>query len=66
MSDKAKKAVEKPLDKAFPLESLRKNCIKVFGVTTSTFDGAMSNVSGPLTIAEARNIIDSWSKKGAK
>lgn len=62
---KAETPIEKPLEKEFPLSVLRKNSIKLFGVTTATFDGAMSEVEGPLTIAEARNTIDAWSKKGA-
>lgn len=46
----------------FPLEVLRKDSLKLFGVTTSTFDGAMDGHKGPFTVAKAREIIDTWKR----
>lgn len=43
------------------------NCVKLFGVTTSTFDGAMRSCeSAELTISEAKKMIDTWLKKPRK
>lgn len=45
----------------FKIEKLRENSMKLFGITTSTFDGAMygQNVT-ELTVEEARKIINNW------
>jgi len=50
-------ATKKPV---FSLERLRLDCLKVFGVTVSTFDGAMFERQGKFTIDEAREIIQNW------
>lgn len=66
MSD-AKTAVKadvSPKEKTYELSMLRRNSIKLFGVTTSTFDGAMSGQNAPLTISDAKGIIEKW-KRGA-
>lgn len=45
----------------FKVEKLRANSMKLFKVTTSTFDGAMhGRKESEMTIAEARAIIDKW------
>lgn len=50
----------------FDLATLRKDCLKLFGVTSSTFDGAMSGKTGPYTVDEAKNIITGWGREAAK
>lgn len=47
----------------FPLEVLRKDCMKLYHVTTSTFDGATSGMTGERTINEVRDVISAWGKK---
>lgn len=48
-------------DLVYPVEKLRANCMKLFGITTSTFDGAMhGQKKAEMTIAEAKSIIDTW------
>ena len=49
-------------DAKFPLETLRKDCVKLFGITSSTFDGAMYGKTGEFTIADAASIINDWKK----
>jgi len=46
----------------FDVQTLRGSCLKLFGVTTSTFDGAMHGQKGPFSIAEAKSIIEGWKK----
>lgn len=65
MSNKAVKTESVPVTKketAFPLDVLRKDSVKLFNVTTSTFDGAMTGQSGPLTIAKASEVIEAWKR----
>lgn len=49
-------------DAKFPLATLRKDCVKLFGITSSTFDGAIYGKDGEYTIAEAKRIIEDWKK----
>jgi hypothetical protein len=60
MADK-KKALQ-----TFSIEALRKSCMKLFGITTSTFDGAMEGQKGPLTLEAAQQIIEAWKGKAVK
>ena len=39
---------------------------KLFGVTTSTFDGATYNLKGKYTVSEMKAIIDRWKNKEVK
>ncbi len=57
---KAAKPVAKEAE--FPVEVLRKDSVKLFGVTTSTFDGAMDGHAGPYTVAQAKEIIEGWKR----
>ena len=50
----------------FSLEKLRENCLKLFGITQSTFDGAAHGLSGEFTVSEITNIITKWKNKEAK
>jgi len=47
----------------FTVERLGKDCYRLFGVSSSTYDGATYGVKGEHTVEEVRNIIDSWLKK---
>lgn len=47
----------------FSLERLRRDCFKVFGVTTSTFDGATYGLKGEFTVKELRDKIHAWQNK---
>lgn len=56
----AKPAKAAPIQK-YLVEKLKKDCINLFGVTTSTFDGAMyGHDETELSIDEARVIIDEF------
>ena len=48
--------------KVYDLSDLRSSSVKLLGVTTSTYDGAMQNQTGPLSISEAKAIIENWKK----
>lgn len=63
-ANKAAKVDPVPVKKetAYPLDTLRKDSVKLFNVTTSTFDGAMTGQNGPMTIAKAGEIIEAWKR----
>lgn len=44
----------------FSLDRLRKDCLKLFGVTVSTFDGAAFGLTGRFTVEEMRARIEKW------
>lgn len=48
------------------LSVLRKNSVRLFNVTSSTFDGAMVGQTGPLTVSTAKSIIERFKKGVAK
>lgn len=50
----------------FTLKKLRENCMTLFGVTTSTFDGAAYSLHGEYSVAEMKEIIRKWNKKEVK
>lgn len=50
-------AVKEPV---FSLERLRRDCFKLLGVSTSTFDGATFGRKGEFTVKEIREIINAW------
>jgi hypothetical protein len=64
----AKAVQEKPEQEApkFSVEQLRKHCVRLFGISSSTFDGAMYGKKEPMTIEEAKAIIKGWLGKEAK
>ena len=47
----------------FPVARLREKCYDLFGVTTSTFDGATYGLSGEYTVEEMKDKIRIWQKK---
>ena len=67
MSNKtAKEAVEKTIPPKFTIERLRASCIKLFGITASTFDGATYGLTGQFTVDAMKEHIDKWLKKPMK
>ena len=50
----------------YPIEKLRYNCFALFGVTTSTFDGATHGYHGEYSIDEIKKAIDKWQKSAVK
>ena len=72
MAEKSEKAVaataKGKAEAKFPLETLRKDCMKLFRVSSSTFAGATVGLSGDkeYTIPEVKTHIDAWLKKGVK
>lgn len=56
-----------PEEKKFPYAVLAANCVKLFGVTSSTFAGAtIGKEEGTYTVSEMKGILDSWMKKPVK
>ena len=47
----------------FSLDNLRDNCYELFGVSTSTFDGATYGLVGEFTVDEMKTKINFWLKK---
>lgn len=48
-------------EQRFPVSTLRTNCVKLFGCTTSTFDGAFFGCADKeYSIEEAKGIIKKW------
>ena len=50
----------------FSIPRLRANCRELFGVSTSTFDGATYGMTGEYTVEAIRTHIETWGKKGVK
>lgn len=59
----AKAAAKSPAPKKYTVERLRANCLKLFGVTTSTFAGATYGMTGTYTVEEMKAHIEAWKKK---
>lgn len=58
---KAAAPVEEPTaERKIPIEKLRRSCVKLFGVTPSTFDGATVGLEGKFTVTEMQAHIDKW------
>lgn len=50
----------------FPVERLRENCGKLFGISQSTFDGAAYGLNGEYTVKEMKSLIEKWKTKEVK
>lgn len=50
----------------YKIKILRENCLKLFGVTKSTFDGATYGLTGEYSVSKIKSIIEKWFKKEAK
>lgn len=54
-------------ERKFSYEVLKKNCMKLFRVTSSTFIGAtIGKENGSYSISEMQRLIDEWLKKEVK
>jgi hypothetical protein len=54
-------------DKKFLLGELGKNCVKLFGVTSSTFAGATADLTeAEYSAQEVKQHIEAWKKKEVK
>lgn len=63
MANKTKAAPPVPkaeVGRKIPIEKLRRSCVKLFGVTPSTFDGATLGLTGKFTVEEMQAHIDKW------
>lgn len=49
-----------PVKRKIPIEKLRRSCVKLFGVTPSTFDGATVGLKGAFTVEEMQTRITAW------
>lgn len=72
-TDEDRTAMEQPSveevteEKKFPLEEIRKKCMKLFHVTTSTFAGATADLpDGDYSIQEVQEHIKAWLEKEVK
>lgn len=68
MADKTKRseAVAQSVGRKVPLEKHRRNCLDLYGVTPSTFDGATVGLSGEFTNEEMKAIISRWLEQEVK
>lgn len=72
MSKESKKPTEQPAtqentEEKIQLEELRKECIRLFGVTSSTFAGATADLDGSeYSVSEIGQHIETWKKKEVK
>lgn len=66
--NKKDEAVADKKAKAFPLSVLRKECRKLFDVSTSTFDGATCQLdqNQEYTVEEIKNTIEKWKGRSVK
>lgn len=55
-----------PNEPKYAVEKLRNASLELFGISTSTFDGATCGLSGEYTLDEMRRIIENWKKKEVK
>lgn len=62
----AAEVVTKEAEVKFSIDKLREHCLTLFGVSSSTFDGATYGLDGEYTVEEMRNIIAKWQSKEAK
>lgn len=68
MGQETKKMKETRKERKYLLETLRGDCVRLFGCTSSTFDGAFFNEDSTkeYTVAEAETVISKWIGKGMK
>jgi len=53
-------------EKKYGLDDLKKNCLTLFNVSTSVFDGAVMGLKGEYTVSEIKNVISKWKAKEVK
>ena len=67
IAETMRKQTSKKTERTFPVSTLKGECMKLFGCTSSTFDGAFyGRKEKECTIADAKKIITDWLKKGVK
>lgn len=64
----AKKSADsaEPEGRKITISNHRRNCLALYGVTPSTFDGATDGLTGQYTNEEMKAIIDGWLKQEVK
>lgn len=66
-TETTQKQTSKKADREFHVSTLRSECVKLFGCTSSTFDGAFfGKKEKNYTIDEAKKIIAEWLKGEVK
>lgn len=55
-----------PVEQKYSVEMLRAHCVKIFGITSSTFDGAFYGHDEDMTIKEAKKVVNDWLGKEVK
>lgn len=50
----------------YSIDKLRENCLLLFGVSVSTFDGATHNITGDFTVDEMKDTLKKWGEKEVK
>lgn len=66
-AEKASGSATQKREQRFSVSTLRDNCVKLFGCTTSTFDGAFFGCTDKeYSIEEAKGIIKKWLGKEMK
>lgn len=66
-AEKTSDSATRKEEQRFSVSTLRDNSVKLFGCTTSTFDGAFFGCADKeYSIEEARGIIKKWLGKGMK
>lgn len=63
---KSQAATAKPLQTKYSIGKLRENCLKLFGISQSTFDGVSYGLTGKYTVAEMKSVITKWQNKEVK
>ena len=66
MATKAKSSENISEEQKYPIDTLRENSYALFGVSTSTFDGATVGVTGKCSVEEMKTIINKWLNKPIK
>lgn len=65
--EKVEPAAAEKKERKIPLDKLRRSCVKLFGISPSTFDGATVGLTeSKYTVEEMKAIIDKWLKKEVK
>ena len=62
----AKVTAKSETEPKFTIEKLKENCLRIFGVSTSTFVGATYGMTGKYTVEEMKTHIENWKKEEAK
>ena len=53
-------------ERKITIEKHRRSCVKLYGISPSTFDGATVGLSGSFTVEEMRARIKEWLGKEVK